>query len=134
MKTLHAHSPKSDQGVSPIVSVILMIVVSVILASIVLGFALGLADTMLREPPSAGITISQNYHDNGADADSYSIVVVASSMPNADSVKVQGPTTSATLDDVGDHVEMTGLKTGDIVIVTAQKGDQTVVIRKYTVG
>lgn len=123
----------NDEGVSPIVSVILMIVVSVILASIVLGFALGLTD-YLREPPQAGITLNQKFHKTGPNSGTYSVTVVVSSLPNADSVSVQGPTTSVQLKKVGAHTTLKGLEKGDLVIITAKKGQQEVVIRKYNVG
>jgi FlaG/FlaF family flagellin (archaellin) len=125
--------PEKDRGVSTIVGVILMIVVSVILASVVLGFSLSLTD-LLQKPPQAGITIQQEYSENGPDDPTYSASVVASAFPNADYVTVEGPVTETKLSEVGDHTQITGLQKGDTVIVTATKGDQTVVIREYTVG
>lgn len=123
----------SDEGVSQIIGVILLIVVSVILTSVVLSFSLGLTE-YLRKPPQAGVTINQHYEQTGPNSGEYSITIVVSSLPNADSVEVQGPLVSKKLTKVGDYTTLGGLKKGDIVIVTAKKGDQEVVVRKFRVG
>lgn len=122
-----------DRGVSPIIAVILMIVASVVLASIVFSFSIGVTD-LLQKPPQAGITVDQTYNENGADDPTYDIQVVASSMPNADYITVEGPVTSTRLDDVGSHTTLTGLEKGDTVIITATAQGETVVIRRYTVN
>lgn len=122
------------EGVSPIISVILLIVVAITLAAVVLSFTTGLADDLLQKPPQAGITMQEDYHDNGRDDPSYDLLVTVSSMPNADKVVVRGPVTESTLNDVGDHVKLTGLSRGEVVTVVAYKGNQQVVVRQYTIG
>jgi FlaG/FlaF family flagellin (archaellin) len=122
-----------DEGISSMIGVILLIVITVIIASVILTFSLGLTD-QLREPPQAGVTFEESYNENGPDQPTYDITVVVSSQPNADQVTVDGPTTSHTLTDTGDHVTLKGLEKGDLVIATAQKGEQSVVVRRYRVG
>lgn len=134
MKTFNYTQMKhDDRGVSPIIAVILMIVASVVLASVVFSFSLGITD-LLQKPPQAGITVEQTYNENGADDPTYDVQVVASSMPHADYVTVEGPVTSTQLDSVGEHTTLTGLEKGDTIIITATAQDQTAVVRRYTVG
>lgn len=121
---------KSDRGITPIISVILLIVVAITLGAIVAAYSIGLTD-LLTEPPQAGITLDQQYNEA---EDTYDITVVVSSMPNAEKITVQGPITSHELDETGEHVTLTNLERGELLVVTASKGSETVVIREYRVG
>lgn len=124
----------SDRGLSSVVGVILMIVVTVILAAVVLNFTLGLG-SYLQEPPQAGVTITETVNNaSNPNNPTYDVSITVSSMPHADKVTIKGPVVERELNEVGSHIQLTGLEKGERVIVTASYESQTVVIQENVIG
>lgn len=122
MRASYCKTP-GDEGISPIISVILMITVTVILSTIVAAFILQLG-TSIDQSPSASIEVSEYSTDDG-----YKVEVRSVSMPNADKVVVNAPDgREVELRESGETVSIDGLEAGDrVTIIVVWEGEKRVV-------
>lgn len=79
----------SNLGVSNIIGVILMIALTILLATVVGTYAFNLADSVLSQPPQAGVSFDQEYD---AFNDVYIVTAVLNTAPNIDYVSLRGDT------------------------------------------
>lgn len=77
----------SNLGVSSIIGVILMIALTILLATVVGTYAFNLADSVLSQPPQAGVSFDQEYD---AFHDVYIVTAVLNTAPNVDYVDLRG--------------------------------------------
>jgi flagellin-like protein len=144
---------QTEEGVSPVVGVILMVAITVILAAIVATFVLGLGEQ--SQSPNAGVSFDQETNDGT----NYEVQVQIVGMENADHISVSddgAPTVGGSsytgdftnedgdgttndmnevgeLGIVGDLDQTNNLAAGDKVTVTATLEGKTQVIQTYTV-
>jgi flagellin-like protein len=127
----------TEDGVSPVVGVILMVAVTVILAAVIGSFVLDLGSNV-QANPQAGVTFSQTAVDSAPGDDSTADGVVnvqIISLENADDVTVVGNgsiTGSDSAVDVGDSLEVTNLNAGDQITVTGTLDGKEAVIQTFT--
>ena len=123
-----------DRGVSPVVGVILMVAVTVILAGIVGNFVLGLG-SLLQEPPQAGVQPSESYDSFTGN---YTVNVLVTQLPNADSVTVQCSDCTVvkqdTATEVGESATITDIPPGKQIVVLASVESNQQVIDTFRVG
>jgi flagellin-like protein len=74
-------SQQDNQGVSPVIGVILMVAITVIIAAVVANFVLNLGQS-LEEEPTATVTFQQSVSDFGAQR--YNVSVSVTNMGNTD--------------------------------------------------
>lgn len=133
----------SDRGVSPVVGVILMVAVTVILAAVLAQYVLGLS-SLLKQPPQAGVTISESQDQFTGN---YNVSVMASSMPNAETIRVQCSTCSPSerssisenpsgpITEVGITKTLSNVPAGeDIAIIGTTGSGNSQVLQTHTVG
>jgi flagellin-like protein len=123
----------TEDGVSPVVGVILMVAVTVILAAVIGSFVLDLGSNV-QANPQAGVTFSQTDGSAGPE-----VTVQTISMENADELEVQAPdsatlTPDAKMDGVGATVEVTDLSEDDTLTVVGTLDGKDAVIQTYTVS
>lgn len=58
---------KNEEGVSPVIGVILMVAITVILAAVIAAFVFGMGGSLKEAPPSASLTASSNAATSGED-------------------------------------------------------------------
>ena len=105
-----------------------MVAITVILAAVIGTFVLGLGDSV-QQNAQAGVSFEQT--------DSGEVTVTLNSLQRASEVNLQvdGGTSissTSTLSDIGKSVTISGLSSGDRIIVTATYQGQENVIQEYT--
>lgn len=123
----------NDDGVSPIVGVILMIALAVLLAALISQFSLELSE-ILQQPVTAGINIQESYD---AGADEYDVMIIWSSGGTVDSLYAIQPDGSRTpsITEIGQDIQINDVEEGDdIRIIGTLESGETGVIQEYTVG
>lgn len=147
-----------DNGVSPVIGVILMVAVTVIVAGLVAAFVFGLTDQLDEEPEA---TVSFDQEIDNFDEGTYTVRVTAQQLDNADYLRYQivGPNAADgdhTVDNLGsdpdtspsnvpaddgqhfatesgDAIELGGLQDGDEVQVSGVLEGDEAVITTYSV-
>jgi flagellin-like protein len=119
----------AEDGVSPVVGVILMVAVTVILAAVIGSFVLDLGSNV-QANPQAGVTFSQS---GDASADDAEVTVQIVSMENADSLEVRQGGNTETISGVGQTADFSGLSTDNTLTVVGTLDGKDAVIQTYTV-
>lgn len=123
----------SNQGVSPVISVILMITLAIILAATVSQFGLQLSE-ILQQPVQASIQFDENYD---GDQGTYDVQIVWRSEGTATEIYAIQPDGSKTpsITSVGQDIDINGLDEGETIRVIGRLDDgSTGVVREYNVG
>ncbi len=58
---------KNEEGVSPVIGVILMVAITVILAAVIAAFVFGMGGSLKEAPPSASLNAASNSATDGSD-------------------------------------------------------------------
>jgi len=58
---------KNEEGVSPVIGVILMVAITVILAAVIAAFVFGMGGSLNEAPPTVSLTASSNAATSGSD-------------------------------------------------------------------
>jgi flagellin-like protein len=119
-----------EDGVSPVVGVILVIAITVVLSGVVGVFAFDLGDSLSTGETQTDASVRIDRIDAG------SVTVTLITDADNGGVSVNAPETatvsSPTLSTVGDSVTISGLQTGDSVTVTSDDGSALVQSYSYS--
>lgn len=133
---------EGNQGVSPVVGVILMVAITVILSAIVASFVLDMGSGD-QPDPTASVSFVQNQDTDGS---GYMVTVQLTSVPSVDYITITGPGTTDKNgdntydkiqiqdDEVGSSETIYNLESGDKLTVTATLDGNVRVIQTFTVG
>lgn len=122
----------TNDGVSPLVAVILMITLVIILAALISQFTLELGG-ILEQPIQAGVDFDSEYD---VSQDSYTVTVTWSSSGTADTIHIQEPDGSTTpeISEVGDSIEVINLDEGDTIqVIGTHEDGHSSIIQSYDV-
>ena len=120
----------ADEGVSPVIGVILMVALTVILSAVVGTYVLNFTE-VLEDPVKAGVDINEQYNENTGD---YEITFTVTSTNNADRVTIKkGTSETSPMTEVGDSVTVVASQ-GDQLTVIASSDGTSQVQRIYIVG
>ena len=129
---------KLEDGVSPVVGVILMVAVTVILAAVIGAFVLDLGNNV-QANPQAGVTFDQTSPSDATQGDA-DVTIQVISMENADSLSVQydetdntGTIEAFTDSSVGDTATVTNASAGEEITVIGTLDGKDAVLQTYTV-
>lgn len=128
---------RAVNGVSNVIGMILLIAITIIAASILGQFVFDLTD-MLEQPVQANVEIDEEYNPA---TDMYNTRITLTNELNVDRVQISayppagydGAIRSPILREVGDS-EVTQYPEGTFIAVVAVRGEDSSVIRQYTIG
>ena len=126
---------KDEEGVSPVIGVILMVAITVILAAVIAAFVFGLGGNVkTKKTPAISVKrdapniVELTLQDKGGANNITSVTVTSPS-----GATVQGTDPTADGWDVGETVTYSGVPPGSHLIITASLDGETQVILDTTV-
>ncbi|MBX0323890.1 type IV pilin N-terminal domain-containing protein [Halomicroarcula sp. F13] len=113
-----------DQGVSPVIGVILMVAITVILAAVIATFVLGLGDQVSNTAPQASFSFDYDSsgtpqlditHDGGDTIEAQTLTVISNE--DFDGTGLSGPVSSATWDQFDAYGDGSEISAGASVTI-----------------